>query len=75
MKLTSLIREAVAFDDPRTCNEVNIETSGTYSLDEIRTDAKAILSSVYNDLLRGFQITLDEATFTWRLNYLMTHLP
>jgi len=77
MKLLSLIprREVYPFDDQRMCQEENIKTKGSYSLDKIKTDETAILASVYNDLLRGFQIALENATFTWRLNYLILHLP
>jgi hypothetical protein len=77
MKLLSLIPRAEAnpFDDPRMCQEDNIKTGGSYSLDEIKTDETAILGSVYNDLLRGFQIVLENATLTWRLNNLVSHLP
>jgi hypothetical protein len=77
MKLQSLIPRTVAhpFDDPRMSQQNNMRMEGSYSLDEIRTNETAIVGSVYNDLLRGFQITLEDATFTWRLNYLMTNLP
>jgi hypothetical protein len=77
MKLLSLIprAEAFPFEDPRSCQEGDIRIGGSYSIDEIRTGETAILSSVYNDLLRGFQIVMEDAAFTWRLNQLVAHLP
>jgi hypothetical protein len=75
MKLLSLIPNTVPFDDPRTCQEDDIRIEGSYPLDKIRMDETAILSSVYNDLLRGFQIALDNTVLSARLNYLVLHLP
>ena len=77
LKLASLIsrQEAVPFDDPRICQELNMKIEVVYSLDEIKKNETAILSSVYTDLLRVFQITLEDKVLTWRLNYLITHLP
>jgi hypothetical protein len=75
MKLRSLIAEARPFDDPRTCQVHSVRIEGSYSLEKIRADETAILGSVYNDLLRSFQIVLDSTTLSWRLNYLVQHLP
>lgn len=77
MKLEGLIPRAEArpFDDPRICQEDNVKIEGSYSLDEIKTNETAIVSPVYNDLLRSFQVTLEDAVLEWRLKYLITYLP
>ena len=76
IKIVSLIprTEAVQFDGPRMCQDENIKIEEIRSLDEIKTNETEILSSIYNDLLRAFQITVTDEILIWRLNSLIGHL-
>ena len=74
MNLISLLPNTT-FDDPVTCQEANIKIERIYSWDEIKTNENELLKSVYSDLLRGFQTTLEENVLTERLSSLITHLP
>jgi hypothetical protein len=71
MKLKGLITEAHSFYDPRFCQEFNVNIEGSYSLDEIKINESAIVSLFYSDLLRSFQVTLEDAVLDWRLKYLI----
>jgi hypothetical protein len=74
MQLANMI-PMTQFDDepPTAAGDFSIERS--YSIDELESDELNILGSFYNELLRGFQVTLEESAVTIRLNYLITHLP
>ena len=76
IKIVSLIprTEAVQFDGPRMCQDENIKIEEIRSLDEIKTNETEILSSIYNDLSRAFQITVTDEILIWRLNSLIGHL-
>jgi hypothetical protein len=76
LQLTSLIRDIGAeFDEPRTSNEAEIKIKRVYSFDNIRLDEQTILLSFYSDLLRSFQVSLENDTLVTRLTRLTRVLP
>jgi hypothetical protein len=77
IKLSGLIPKQYAFpfDEPRISLEGDIRIEESRSLDDIKENETVILSSVYNDLLRGFQISLRDTDLKWRLDYLLKNLP
>ena len=76
-KIISLIprNKATPFDDPRTCKEGYLQLEESRLLNEIKDNKNEILQSVYNSLLRAFQISLDDKILNWRLDYLLENLP
>lgn len=76
LRLTSLIRDIRAeFEDPRTCGETEIKIERLHSLDDITENERKVLLSFYNDLLRSFQVTLENTTLDTRLGRLIETLP
>lgn len=74
LEFQNLIPNTV-FPEHYFCQKTNIEIEDIRSLDEVKEQETEILHSIYNKLLRSFEMSLETAVLDQRLDWLLRHLP